>query len=356
VNITMTGAPISQGNGTIDYNEQFTWAYPYWSHKTLIYSYEKGLTEGIPLSMIDVLQNLLEDGERYRFGRYYRVAGYYGFIFLWWAFPFWVMSIILSYSAQGQKASGALLIISGVSMFTAAALWVIIKPYNLQIHLDDEVMTMSFGYSFYVVCSGIFLAFLQGSLMIISDKGEGSVTILIPITALKDNRIGEVVDGLLVKNKKMKSILSKSKLGASNSKSSSKGLIKSASKVFTKSNSYSKIDPSESAVNAKVTFKETNEIQAISSQSEPEAQEKVEVEGDASETSESDDEKEKSTALTPIDMSGELLEIEVFDPETYLKSINSTTSRLQARQSFVSAKGLVKSRATAFEMNEVKIS
>jgi len=312
VNVTLTGEPIKQNNETIDYNEYFEWV---WGEKILLASYEKGLREGLPLPIIDAVEYLLLDGEYIRFGRYYKNAGYYCFIFLWWSFPFWVIAVILAAwdgAGSTRKSSGVVLIITASFMLVGLLLYAIMKPYNLEMHFESASLTFTFGWSFYLVLSGIAFSYLLGGFFVASYVDKELVTIIIPASVFKSGRLGEVVDGKLRKT--------------------ASGKLKSPSKSNTLSSGSGGLLPSKSK--PKVGFKDSNDVKI--------GTETMETKDEASPLNEStieveieDDEDEKHTG--PIDESGELLEIEIatdtrepIGPLGKLKIRNFRTSTAEA--------------------------
>ncbi len=85
----VVGDPLVQFNETINYNEFLCWE---WDQGRAGYGDQSGAmahtqrflqNRGVPKPIIDVAEYFAIDGELIRWGRYYRLAGYYTFIMLW---------------------------------------------------------------------------------------------------------------------------------------------------------------------------------------------------------------------------------------------------------------------------------
>lgn len=50
---------------------------------------------GLPLPILWIVDYFVIDGEGFRFGRFYRTAGWYTHIVMWAAFACWLLAIIL---------------------------------------------------------------------------------------------------------------------------------------------------------------------------------------------------------------------------------------------------------------------
>jgi hypothetical protein len=105
INVTMLGVPEIQANHTINYNERFWWGGedvmlpqlswlqgkdgfgPYAGQ--INQEYKKNLERGVPHAIMWIAEWFIFDGEFIRWGRYYRMAGYYTFQIAWLAWCFW---------------------------------------------------------------------------------------------------------------------------------------------------------------------------------------------------------------------------------------------------------------------------
>jgi len=105
INVTMLGVPEIQANHTINYNERFWWGGedvtlpqlswlqgkdgfgPYAGQ--ISQEYHKQLERGAPHAIMWIAEWFIFDGEFIRWGRYYRMAGYYTFQMAWLAWIFW---------------------------------------------------------------------------------------------------------------------------------------------------------------------------------------------------------------------------------------------------------------------------
>ncbi|KAK7079088.1 hypothetical protein SK128_001196 [Halocaridina rubra] len=165
VNITLKGNPVASEsalNGeTINYNERFTWA---WAQGRAGFGpfagqiqrdYRAAQYRGSPYPILWIAEYFTFDGEGIRFGRHYRVSGWYSHICLWSAFPMWLMAVILfkmviSYGAIALTITGLLLVI-------AAIIWAANRNFiELEIPFEDGILKTHYGIHWYLsLCTGI---------------------------------------------------------------------------------------------------------------------------------------------------------------------------------------------------------
>ena len=93
-NVTMRGIPETQLNEKIRYNENFSWSDPRWRHRTLENDYSRSVERGTPLPILHLAEYMILDAEYIRWGREYRIAGYYNYTFLWLAFSLNMLSAV----------------------------------------------------------------------------------------------------------------------------------------------------------------------------------------------------------------------------------------------------------------------
>ena len=96
-NITLTGDPILQFGQIINYNEDFRWAEPHREHHawqqgrtaygpyagTINQKFREWQARGYPQIITELAEYFTIDAEEIRWGRWYRIAGWYGHIALW---------------------------------------------------------------------------------------------------------------------------------------------------------------------------------------------------------------------------------------------------------------------------------
>lgn len=104
---------------------------------------------GLPLPILWIVDYFVIDGEGFRYGRFYRIAGWYAHIAMWTAFPCWLLANILfrsviTYGAYFLAITGGLLLLSNL-------LWVVIRnPLALEIPFEYDTMTTKFGANFWL--------------------------------------------------------------------------------------------------------------------------------------------------------------------------------------------------------------
>lgn len=165
LNITLLGEPKEQDCQLIQWNEQYLWSEgqnelggwlqgrfgfgPY--SNLLAQQFRAGQWRGTPIPILEVLEWFTIDGELIRWNRWFISGGYYCHIFLWLAFTFWAMTIVVTFiNAQ----TGALwLALTGVSMWFAAALYhgltEMAEP-TLRIPFDNRFLEPKFGWAFHM--------------------------------------------------------------------------------------------------------------------------------------------------------------------------------------------------------------
>mmetsp|Transcript_12924 Transcript_12924/g.31953 ORF Transcript_12924/g.31953 Transcript_12924/m.31953 type:complete len:352 (-) Transcript_12924:43-1098(-) len=136
INVTMKGLPEDQIGEHIDYNEEFEWASP--SRATfpqgrfgfgmfsnrLNQGFRRGQYRGLPLPILYVAEWLTFDGDGIRWGRYYRLAGYYSFILEYTALGFFALSVM--FGVFRLRLGSVLLMTTGVVLTAAAVVYIIL--------------------------------------------------------------------------------------------------------------------------------------------------------------------------------------------------------------------------------------
>ncbi|XP_033107493.1 dual oxidase maturation factor 1-like isoform X2 [Anneissia japonica] len=170
INITLTGDPIGQSlevNQTenINYNEQYTFCCgqgrtgfgPFAGR--INREFRAAQWRGTPLPILWVLEYFTLDGENIRWGRAYRLTGWYTNIMLWTAFPLWLLSNILMFMVIRYGAY--LLSLTGGCMLTGNIIFATLRNtlgaeedfhwIPLEIPLNDESkLVLKYGWCFWM--------------------------------------------------------------------------------------------------------------------------------------------------------------------------------------------------------------
>ncbi|KAK4877433.1 hypothetical protein RN001_009939 [Aquatica leii] len=196
VNVTLKSEPDgSLANEVINYNERFEWAWdqgrfgfgPYAGH--LQQQFRAAQYRGTPLPILWVIDYFVIDGEGYRFGRFYRTAGWYTHILVWAAFPCWLLAAILFRSVI--RYGGYCLFLCGFLLVFANIIWSVIRnPSPLHIPFEDAVITMKYGASYWLcLCTGIICMILSIVIILMDANYDESISIFFgvdPLTCLDE--------------------------------------------------------------------------------------------------------------------------------------------------------------------------
>jgi hypothetical protein len=159
-NVTLVGLPEEQNGQLIYWNERYSWQDSQgetggWNHgrfgfgpysNLMSQQFRAGQYRGTPYPVLEVLEWFSLDGEDLRWNRWYLNGSYYCYVFLWLAFPFYLITAI---TCSLQPATGALwLALTGLTMWFAATLYsgLIQKTVPLSIpfgehHLEPKTST-----------------------------------------------------------------------------------------------------------------------------------------------------------------------------------------------------------------------
>lgn len=124
---------------------------------------------GKPYPILWVAEYFTLDGEDIRWGRSYRMAGYYTWIMLWTAFPVYLISLILFFNVIRYGAF--FLISTGVLMLTGNVLYASIRfGSELKIPFSGEkILIFHKGASFYVCLVAGIVSVVLGLLVVVLD-------------------------------------------------------------------------------------------------------------------------------------------------------------------------------------------
>ncbi|XP_028409127.1 dual oxidase maturation factor 1-like [Dendronephthya gigantea] len=158
VNITMKGVPdvnVKLDNTTVekvDYNERFHWNSPWGLSITanINREFREAQYKGLPYAILWIAEYFTIDGENIRWGRSYRMAGFYTHIMLWTAFATWLITIILffvviSYGALFLGITGGIMVIGNIIYGTLRWGTDLKIPFN-----SHAILEPSYGWCFYL--------------------------------------------------------------------------------------------------------------------------------------------------------------------------------------------------------------
>lgn len=104
---------------------------------------------GLPTPILWIVDYFVIDGEGFRYGRFYRTAGWYSHILLWTAFGCWLISNILFRTVVHYGAY--FLGISGILQLIANLVWYVVRnPNPLVIPFEDDIIRTKYGPSFWL--------------------------------------------------------------------------------------------------------------------------------------------------------------------------------------------------------------
>jgi len=171
VNVTLVGDPLVQWNETINYNEFLNWVWdqgrPGFGTQAgaMAHSLRHGQQRGLPKPILDIAEYFTIDGELIRWGRYYRLAGYYTFILLWTAFPIWVIGfyfMLVQVFAWAAICFG----ITGGAMLIGIIVWSGLRsvcPIPFKIPFEDATIQLSYSWAYGLVLLFAIISILWGA-------------------------------------------------------------------------------------------------------------------------------------------------------------------------------------------------
>mmetsp|Transcript_3884 Transcript_3884/g.13770 ORF Transcript_3884/g.13770 Transcript_3884/m.13770 type:complete len:540 (-) Transcript_3884:132-1751(-) len=208
MNITLKGSPevqmIYTQTGTANehriwYNEEFHWEW-FEGRRNLAQrpvqegfrskigrlraEYRAAQLRGVPLPIQWIVELFIFDGDGIRFGRYFRVAGYYTTIFLWFGFALWfVFSAISLFNIPAAGHGGLVLMLQGLVMILAFVFYndriyhlmpnrdLVVFPFADKDTGAEAFLEISYGWLTYVVIVTGAIDIVAGFLVICSKKG-----------------------------------------------------------------------------------------------------------------------------------------------------------------------------------------
>ncbi|CAB3984811.1 dual oxidase maturation factor 1-like [Paramuricea clavata] len=164
VNVTMKGKPdvnVRLDNNTVekvDYNERFHWNSP-WAQGRIGFGpfagkinrdFREAQFKGLPYAILWIAEYFTIDGENIRWGRSYRMAGFYTHICLWTAFATWLITLILffvviSYASLFLGITGSIMVLGNIIYGTLRWGPDLVIPFNSHAKLEP-----TYGWCFYL--------------------------------------------------------------------------------------------------------------------------------------------------------------------------------------------------------------
>lgn len=135
--------------------------------------HQKALAKGLPFPILTVAEYLSQDSEGFCWGRRYRQSGYYASLLLWTSFACWILMNILLCAVP--RYGLFMMQLTGVLMLLSVTLYAILLPKKgLVIPFEqpsgvNELLTFSFGWSFWLVLVSGSIAVVIGAIITIID-------------------------------------------------------------------------------------------------------------------------------------------------------------------------------------------
>lgn len=105
--------------------------------------------KGLPTPILWIVDYFVIDGEGFRFGRFYRTAGWYSHILIWTSFATWLVANILFNSVIEYGAY--FLCLTGLLQLSANLIWWVVRnPVPLVIPFEDNKIEPVFGFSYWL--------------------------------------------------------------------------------------------------------------------------------------------------------------------------------------------------------------
>jgi hypothetical protein len=148
IKIGLLGFNITYGS----WNEEYLWSFP-WRSRNLSESFERSLTQGIPLPIAWVSEAMTIDAEGIKWGREYRYAGYIAWNLLWGSLTFLVLGSLL-YLCFDFDASTARVFFALSSVFCLFAIvsWILVRPSTFLVKRTPGLSIVFTCISFIILC------------------------------------------------------------------------------------------------------------------------------------------------------------------------------------------------------------
>jgi len=171
-NVTLLGRPEfpPEYNGTerVNYNERFEWdrqTHPFPQE------YLEALEEGLPWPITQVIEAMIQDGDHLRWGRMFRLSGYYTSVLLWVAIASWFASAILAFG--NLFYAGAAMVSVTVFTILAIATYTIANAGNdYHIYLEGSTLYPRYSWAFGLAVISVVLATILSIILFTFDSIE----------------------------------------------------------------------------------------------------------------------------------------------------------------------------------------
>lgn len=180
VNITLKNETIYSGThgDQVNYNERFSWEWqqgrqgfgPQAGHFNQ--EFREAQVRGTPLPILWIAEYFTFDGEGIRFGRNYRIAGWYTHILLWTAFPLWVVSNLVFFSVLWYGA--CVLMLTGACLIAGTVVYASVRnfiPLEIPFYDHDHlvIIRMHYGWCFWMNLVNGIVCLVAGAVVLFMD-------------------------------------------------------------------------------------------------------------------------------------------------------------------------------------------
>ncbi|XP_070541736.1 dual oxidase maturation factor 1-like [Ptychodera flava] len=176
VNITLKGNPVEQLSENIDYNERFTWS-DMWNQGRLGFGpfagqisreFREAQYKGLPYPILWIAEYFTLDGERIRWGRSYRQAGFFTHICMWVAFPLWILTnilffMVIRYGAYFMALTGSVMLLGNLIYATLR------DGPDLEIPFEQATLMFAYGWCFWLCLIVGLLCIILAVIVVIMD-------------------------------------------------------------------------------------------------------------------------------------------------------------------------------------------
>lgn len=180
VNITLKNETIYTGTDgdQVNYNERFSWEWaqgrqgfgPQAGHYNQ--DFREAQVRGTPLPILWIAEYFTFDGEGIRFGRNYRIAGWYTHILIWTAFPLWVVSNLVFFSVLWHGA--CMLMLTGACLISGTIVYASVRnfiPLEVPFYYHDQLVyiRMHYGWCFWMNLVNGLVCLVAGAIVLFMD-------------------------------------------------------------------------------------------------------------------------------------------------------------------------------------------
>ncbi|CAL1264848.1 unnamed protein product [Larinioides sclopetarius] len=192
INVTLRGLPQTQLNETINYNERFSWEWtqgkPGFDEDAgkLNREYRAAQSKGLPYPILWAVEYFTIDEGNFRYGRYYRLAGWYCHVAMWMAFPLWLLSnilffMVIRYGAYFLSLTGGCLLLSNV-LFASVR-----NAVPADLRFQSKALVLHYDWCFWLVLfTGLLCEVLTIMILFMDLRFPEEIAIFFGIDILQD--------------------------------------------------------------------------------------------------------------------------------------------------------------------------